>query len=99
MNKELQKDYNLDEYAKMCNMSKFHFLRVFKSITGTSPLEYRNKIRIDHAKELLQDTTKPVNEIAAGLGYSSDAYFCDAFKKKIGVSPSQYRKMCSGRME
>ena len=92
MNKDYQKNDTLDSYAKMCNMSKFHFLRVFKDITGASPLEYRNKIRLDHAKELLEDTTIPINEIANTVGYSSGTYFCDAFKAQNGVSPSIYRK-------
>lgn len=92
MNKEYQSNYSLDDYAAMCNMSKFHFLRVFKNITGVSPLEYRNNIRLDHAKELLLDTNIPINEIGRSLGYSSDTYFCDAFKAKAGMSPSQYRK-------
>lgn len=92
MNKEYQNSYTLDEYAKMCNMSKFHFLRIFKEITGTSPLAYRNKIRLDHAKELLVDTNIPINVIGRSVGYSSDAYFCDIFKTKVGISPSQYRK-------
>ena len=92
MNKEYYKSYTLSDYAKMCNMSKFHFLRIFKDVTGTSPLEYRNNLRLDHAKELLLDTNLPVNEIGRSVGYASDAYFCDAFKAKIGMSPSQYRK-------
>jgi len=92
MNKEYHNNCTLDEYAKMCNMSKFHFLRVFKSITGFSPVEYRNRIRTDHAKELLEDTDIPINEIGRNVGYSSGAYFCDAFKAKFGMSPSQYRK-------
>jgi AraC-like DNA-binding protein len=73
-------------------MSKFHFLRVFKSITGVSPLEYRSNIRLDHAKELLTDTSIPINEVGRSVGYSSDRYFCDAFKAKTGMSPSRYRK-------
>ena len=77
-------------------MSKFHFLRVFKDITGTSPLEYRNSIRLDHAKELLEDTNIPINEISREVGYSSDTYFCDVFKTKIGMSPSSYRKSRKG---
>ena len=92
MNKEYEKNYTLDEYAKMCNMSKFHFSRIFKNITGTSPLEYRNKIRLDHAKELLLDTNIPVSEIGGRVGYCSGTYFCDAFKAKIGIAPSEYRK-------
>lgn len=93
MNKDYQSSDTLEDYAKMCNMSKFHFLRIFKEITGTSPLKYRNNIRLDHAKELLSDSNIPVNEIGRDVGYTSATYFCDAFKSKIGMSPSQYRKI------
>ena len=96
MNREYKKNYTLDDYAKMCNMSKFHFLRIFKGITGASPFEYRNKIRLDHAKELLLDTPLPINEIGRSVGYSSNSYFCDAFKAKTGTSPSVYRKTAKG---
>lgn len=92
MNREYDKNHSLEEYAAMCNMSKFHFLRVFKEITGTSPIEYRNQIKIDHAKEFLENTTASVSEIAGKVGYPSNSYFCDAFKSKTGLSPSQYRK-------
>ena len=92
MNTEYQIDYTLEDYARMCNMSKFHFLRVFKSITGVSPLEYKNIIRFNHVKEQLQDTNIPISEISRNAGYTSSSYFCDAFKKKFGISPSQYRK-------
>lgn len=93
MNKEYNKNHTLEEYAKMCNMSRFHFLRIFKSITGISPIEYRNKIRLDHAKELLSDGELSITEIGTKVGYPCNAYFCDAFKNKMGVSPSQYRKL------
>ncbi len=91
MNIEYQMNYTLEDYAKMCNMSKFHFLRVFKEITGTSPLEYRNSIRLDHVKEEISDTNIPISEIAENTGYTSASYFCQAFKKRFGMSPNQYR--------
>ena len=72
-------------------------MRVFKEITGVSPLEYRNKIRIDHAKELLEDDSIPVGEVGALVGYASASYFCDAFKKRTGYSPIQYRQMIKNR--
>ena len=96
MNNEYQSNDTLEDYANMCYMSKYHFLRVFKNIIGTSPLEYRNKIRLNHAKELLEDTTLSINEISLQLGYSSPMYFCVVFKEKIGVSPTQYRKERNG---
>jgi len=92
MNKEYEKSISLDEYAQMCNMSKFHFLRVFKNIVGTTPIEYRNDIRLEHAKELLVDTDYSIDEICRRVGYTSNAYFCDVFKKRFAKAPSQFRK-------
>jgi len=92
MNKAYEKDYSLEDFAQMCCMGKYHFLRIFKGITGVSPIEYRNNIRIEHAKEMLTDTDDLIEEISANVGYTSNVYFCDAFKAKVGISPSQYRK-------
>lgn len=92
MNKEYEKNYSLEEYAKMCCMSKYHFLRVFKDVTGCSPIDYRNSIKLEHAKELLCETDNTIDEISMNVGYTSNAYFCNAFKLKFGISPSLYRK-------
>ena len=92
MNREYAQSRSLDDYAALCGMSKFHFLRIFRQITGASPMEYRDKLRIEHAKILLEDLSLPVNEVGFRVGYSSPAYFCDAFRKKTGLSPSRYRK-------
>lgn len=96
MNREFASPHSLDDYAAMCRMSKFHFLRIFKSITGVPPLEYRNRLRIEHAKQLLLDTFLPVSEIGARVGYASPSYFCDAFKKTVGISPREYREKGDG---
>ena len=92
MNTEYDKNESLDGYASLCNMSKFHFLRVFKDITGQSPLEYRNGIRLEHARQLLESTNASVSEISERLGYSSQNYFCDAFKRRFNMTPTQYRR-------
>lgn len=91
MNREYEKDYSLEDYAKICNMSKFHFIRVFEKITGESPIDYRNSIRIEHAKELLLDTSLSIADIGESVGYASNVYFSDNFKKKVGISPLKYR--------
>ena len=92
MNKDYQNPRSLEEYAAECGISKYHFLRVFEQVTGSTPIEYQNRIRIERAKLLLEESNTPISEIAARLGYTSPAYFSDAFKKKTGLSPSQYRR-------
>ena len=90
MNRYCDENLTLEDYASMCHMSKYHFLRIFKAVTGTTPLEYRSRIRIDHAKELLKNGNFSVSEISENLGYSSLAYFSAAFKKATGLSPTEY---------
>ena len=92
MNREYAKDHSLEDFAALCKMSRFHFLRIFKEITGCTPLEYRNRIRIAHAKEFLEDADIPVGEVATRVGFSSASYFCDAFKQKVGMSPLAFRQ-------
>ena len=92
MNREFYENRSLEDYANMCKMSKFHFLRVFKDVTGQSPLEYRNAIRIEHAKRILEEEDIAVSDVGAKVGYTSASYFCDAFKKKVGLSPVKYRQ-------
>ena len=95
-NREYFENHPLEHYAALCHMSKFHFLRVFREVTGSTPVEYKNRIRMEHAEMLLSDLALPIQEIAAQLGYSSPAYFCEAFRKHFGTSPSQYRKNMQG---
>lgn len=90
--KYCEKNLSLADYAAMCMMSKYHFLRTFKQVTGVTPSEYRMRIRIENAKELLEDGQLSVAEIGEKLGFSSPAYFSDAFKKQVGISPSKYAK-------
>ncbi len=91
MNKSYNSNFSLEEYADMCSMSKYHFLRVFEKIVGSSPIEYRNNIRLQHAADLLVEEKLSVEEISNMLGYSSASYFSSAFKKKYRLSPKQYQ--------
>lgn len=91
MNRYCDSSLQLEDYAEMCCMSKYHFLRVFRQVTGLTPMEYRNRVRIDHAKELLKNSYFSVCEIAEALGYTSLSYFSAQFKKATGLSPTQYQ--------
>lgn len=83
---------SLDDWAAMCNMSKFHFCRVFRRVTGTSPARYRAAVRMSAAREMLAESTLSVSEIAAKLGFTSPSYFTDAFRRETGMPPSEFRE-------
>lgn len=92
MNKHYSANFTLEDYASMCAVSKFHFLRLFEKTVGTTPIEYRNNIRLEHAKDLIIEEKLTLEEVASTLGFSSLSYFSSAFKKKYGLSPKQYQK-------
>ena len=83
----------VSECADFCKMSKVHFSRFFKQITGMPPVQFVLKIRIDRAKELLDFTDKPIAEIAEASGFPDQNYFARTFKKITGMSPTQYRNV------
>lgn len=82
---------DLDNIAGEAYFSKFHFIRLFKSIYGFTPNQYLIKIRIDKAKTLLADG---VSVLQTGLmvGLESPTSFAGMFKKLEGVSPSTWQK-------
>ncbi len=80
------------DYAKMCNLSEYHFLRTFKKVTGTTPHKFMAKITVNKAIDLLSDTNLNISEIALSLGFSDSLYFSRFFKKETGASPKNYIK-------
>lgn len=82
---------DLDNIAGEAYFSKFHFVRLFKSIYGFTPNQYLIKTRIDKAKPLLADG---VSVLQTGLmvGLESPTSFAGMFKKLEGVSPSTWQK-------
>lgn len=78
--------------AEKFNLSESHFRKLFKGFTGLSPVEYRNGLRIEHAKELLSRNTVSVSEVALAVGIEDQFYFSRIFKESEGVSPLRYKK-------
>ena len=81
-----------EEYAKICGMSEYHFIRQFKRETGHTPLQYKTNMIINKATELLETTNLNVCEIASLLGFEDSLYFSRLFKKHTGVSPKKYTR-------
>lgn len=68
------------------------FKRRFKQATGYTPVEYVQTLRIEEAKQLLETGGRPVDEIAADVGYADPTFFRRLFKRKVGISPARYRQ-------
>ena len=83
---------SLDEIAAAANISKSAALRCFRAEVQTSPVEYLNEYRLEHACDLLRMTMDSVSDIALKTGFESIGYFDRIFKREFGITPKQYRK-------
>ncbi|WP_209428376.1 helix-turn-helix domain-containing protein [Pararhodobacter sp. SW119] len=68
------------------------FARRFRSATGYTPMDYVQAMRIEEAKQTLERDQRPIDEIAALVGYEDGSSFRRVFKKRVGISPATYRK-------
>lgn len=82
----------LDEIAKSAYFSKYHFCKVFKTLTDQTVIEYVNTVRIEKAKKLLKKSFFNITEICYKVGFSDISNFNRTFKKVVGISPSEYRE-------
>lgn len=84
-------EISLDQLAAEASLSKYHFLRLFRSAFGLSPYQYAQELRIEKARALLASTASPVTDIAAALGFDNSQSFSRLFHQRIGLYPTQYR--------
>ncbi|MER7760780.1 AraC family transcriptional regulator [Streptomyces sp. NPDC097619] len=92
MHVNLGQDLTIDDMARTAMFSKFHFTRIFRDVTGTSPGRFLSALRMQEAKRLLVLTDFSVADISSQVGYSSVGTFSSRFKACVGVSPSAYRE-------
>jgi len=78
--------------AEQVNLSPNYLCLLFKKETGKTMNEYIEQIRIEKSKELLENGTMKINEIAKRVGYNNPNYFTAVFRKITGMYPSEYRK-------
>lgn len=95
INENYNKDINLESVSNLIGFNPAYFSSLFKKETNENFMEYVMKIRIQNAKYLLIQTDKDVADIAADVGYTDLKYFSKLFKKKTGLSPSEFRKLYS----
>lgn len=90
--KNFGKEISLDDVSREVNISPYYFSKIFKESTGKNFIEYVTEIRIEKAKELLLTSDYSMKEICLMTGYSDPNYFSRAFKKNVGVTPTEYKE-------
>ena len=87
---ENNSDKTLAEIAQICGVSEGYFRKLFREYSGENPVDFRQKHRIEKAKQLLLLDTHSIGEIAEELHFSDIYHFSKTFKKLIGISPQKY---------
>jgi len=92
MREHFAENISVEQLAERCHLSKYYYIKMFKAYIGQSPYDYLINIRLQHAQKLLLGTEQTVEEIAIASGFSESKNFIACFKKKVGITPLQFRK-------
>lgn len=92
MQENIYEKFSLEDIAQSTNMSYSNFRKVFKQYTGITPHQYVLQIKLRKVKELLNNTSMSIHDIATKLNFESADYFSYFFRCKTGISPISYRK-------
>jgi transcriptional regulator GlxA family with amidase domain len=85
-------DITLADLANRSGLEERTFLRRFRKSTDMTVTEYLQRFRVNKARDLLQFSTHPVEEIAWNVGYTDGSSFRKVFQRIVGLSPSEYRR-------
>ena len=88
--------YNVDMLARDVAVSRASLYKKVQVMLGITPTEFIRNVRLKHGAQLLEDTDKPIADIAAGVGFATARNFSSYFKKMFGVTPSEYRDKAAG---
>lgn len=89
----LDEPWTVDAMAQMCGLGRTRFIHYCRQAVNTSPLDYLNGLRVDHALELLLTTDLSITDISYRCGYSSSQYFATVFKQQFHRSPTTARQL------
>ena len=86
-----KEEFDIDKMASAVNLSRYHYMRLFKKHTGLTPFDYYQEVKIGKIKERLLDKNLSITQAFAycGVDYGN---FARIFKEKVGMPPSQYRR-------
>ncbi|MDX3855557.1 GlxA family transcriptional regulator [Streptomyces sp. AK02-01A] len=90
-------DLSVESLAGRARLSPRHFARAFRSETGVTPGRYVERVRLEHARRLLDDSADGIEEISRACGYGTPEAMRRAFVKVLGTAPAEYRRRFRAR--
>lgn len=91
MRSSIAEPLRLDEMARQAGYSRFHFDRIFRSVTGLPAGAFQSALRIEAAKSRLLESDLTITQICLEIGYESVGSFTSRFTRSVGVSPTAFR--------
>ncbi len=89
---QLKTQIKLEDLSNRAYLSKFHFHRIFKALTGYTTVEYIDRRKLSEVNHALKYSNQTILEIALEYGYKSHEVLSRKYKKHFGITPNQYRK-------
>jgi AraC family transcriptional regulator len=89
---QLDGAFTVRELAAFCGLSPSHFAHAFKASVGLAPHQWLMQRRVERAKTLLADSSKPPSEIAQECGFADQSHFTRVFRREVGATPGAWRR-------
>ena len=96
IDESLGESLKVRQLAQRVGLSQFHFARMFRRSVGRPPHGYLTDLRMERARRLLRETDLPLAQVAARVGYQTQAHFTGVFHREVGVTPKSYRLEADG---
>lgn len=94
-----QHNWTIEEMAQIVDLSVPHFQKLFKADIGTTPIAHLRDLRLAKARQLLETKFCRLKQVAFEVGMAYDSHFTRDFRKKYGVTPTEYRKQYWGKIQ
>lgn len=92
MNSHFAEKITIEALSERVNLSAGHFTKLFKSVTGETPIDFLNILRLQKARMMLVNNVGNITQIAMECGFNSSSYFSACFLERYKITPSAYRK-------
>lgn len=91
MDENLDQPLTLERIAQTMYVSRFHFARMFRLVTGESPMQYLRRLRVERAKSMMVRGDLTLSEIAAEVGFCDQSHFTRIFRQATGTTPRRFQ--------